>query len=94
MGTQGLNTSWEHMVFKEALLSQTLLFEVDKILPLEPEGLCDSALSVSPVPLPDHTLTEESWQHVGHSDGSGSGAGPSLRPQSRPNPLVNGSEPI
>lgn len=71
MGAQGLNTGWEHMVFKEALLSQAPLFENDKILPLKLEGLCDSALSISPVPLPDHTITEESWQHVGHGDSQG-----------------------
>lgn len=78
MGAQDLHTSWEHTVFKEALLSQALLLENDKILPLKLKGPCDSALSVSPVPLANHTVTEESWQHVGHGDCSGSGAGPLL----------------
>ena len=82
MGAQGLDACWEHTVFKEALLSQAPLSENNKILPLILDGLCGSTLSVSPVPLTDHTVTEESWQQVGHGDRSGSGAGPLLWPLS------------
>ena len=82
MGAQGLNTCWEHTVFKEALLSKAPSSENNKILPLILEGLWDGALSISPVPLPDHAVTEKSWQQVGHGDRSGSGTGPSLRPLS------------
>lgn len=38
MGGQDLNTCWEHMIFKEALLGQTSLFENNKILLLKLEG--------------------------------------------------------
>lgn len=66
-----MDACWEHTVFKEALLSQAPLSENNKILPLILDGLCGSALSVSPVPLTDHTVTEESWQQVGHDDRQG-----------------------
>lgn len=78
MRAQGLYTCREDPIFKEALLSQAAFFENDKILPLKLEGLCHSALSIPPVPLSDHAITEVSRQHIGHGVGSGSGAGPSL----------------
>lgn len=64
--TKSLHTCWEDTIFKEALLSQAPLFENNKILPLELERLCDGTLSIPPVPFPDHPVTEESRQQVGH----------------------------
>lgn len=100
VGAQGLNTCWEHVVFEEALLSQTALPENEEILPLILEGLCGGALPIPPVPLSDHTVTEEFRQQVGHGECPGRGAGPWLGPlpysalSSGPNPPVNSLEPI